>query len=60
MNIEDIDLQRFYFRSSNACLQLTTYMEFSNGTKGCVLILNINNTDSEIIIMNIAERAEGD
>ena len=59
MNIEDIDLQRFYFRSSNACLQLTTYMEFSNGTKGCVLILNFNNTDSQLILINSSERAEG-
>ncbi len=59
MSIEDVDLQKFYFQTSNACLQLTTYMEFSNGTKGCVLILNFNNTDSQILLINSPERAEG-
>lgn len=59
MTNANLEMDKLYFRSTHSCLRLTPYMEFSDGTKGSVMLLNFNNSDSSLYLFNSPERADG-
>lgn len=56
MENEDLVLEKIQLRTANSCLRITPYMEFKNGTKGSVLLLGFNVTDSMLFLFNSPER----
>lgn len=58
MNNNDLDFKKFEMRSTYACVKISPYMEFKDGTKGSVLLLRYNCADSLLILINSPERAD--
>lgn len=58
MNNEDLALEKLKIIGMYACVRVTPYMEFKDGTKGSVLLLRYNADDSLVVIINSPERTD--
>lgn len=58
MNNENLTFEKMKLMGQYACLRVTPYREFKDGTKGSVLLLRFNCTDSLLFLFNSPDRAE--
>lgn len=56
---EELALEKIYMSTRYLCLRITPYMEFSNGTKGSVLLVDFNTNEPYLLLFNSPARADG-
>lgn len=58
MNNHDLNTEKFSLMTTYPCIRIAPYKEFSDGTKGSVLLLRYNAEDSLIVLIDSPERID--
>ena len=53
---KEFAMSKILLNTNTECMRITPYMEFSNGTKGCVMLVNYDTDDFFLLLFNSPER----